>query len=53
MTNEQLAQILATLDTIEIKGYDNINKMFGVMLTIKQEIEKRQQKQSKGEDLNG
>lgn len=36
MNNEQLVQIYNTLNQIEVKGYENINRMFGVLLTIQE-----------------
>lgn len=38
MSKEKLIQIYNTLNQIDVKGYDNINRLFGVMLALQQEI---------------
>lgn len=40
MTIEKMQQILNTLNKIEVKGYENINNMFGVMITLQEEIQR-------------
>lgn len=39
MDTEKLIQIYNTLNQLEVKGYENVNKLFGVMFAIRQEIE--------------
>lgn len=45
MNKEKLIQIYNTLNQVEVKGYDNINRLFGVLFALQQEI-------SSEEDLN-
>lgn len=40
MNKEFLVQIYNTLDGIEVKGFENVNRLFGVMFAIRQELEK-------------
>lgn len=41
--NRQLIlDVLSTLDKIEVKGYSNLNSMFGVMYTLRNELNKPQ-----------
>lgn len=38
MSKEKMIQIYNSLNQIEVKGYDNINRLFGVLFTLQQEI---------------
>lgn len=38
MNKELLIQIYNTLNQIEVKGFDNIDKMFGVLYALQREI---------------
>lgn len=44
MDKETLIKIFNTLNELEVKGYDNMNRLFGVMHTIKTAIEKEENK---------
>lgn len=43
MEKEKLLQVYNTLQQIEIKGFDNIDKMFGVLYLIREELTNTQQ----------
>ena len=43
MQKEVLLQIYNTLQQIEVKGFDNIDKMFGVMYTIRECLAKEEE----------
>lgn len=40
---ELLIQIYNTLQSVEIKGFDNIDKMFGLMYTIREQLKNNQE----------
>ena len=40
MSKETIVQILNTLNLIEVKGFNNVNYLCGVMNVLQQELEK-------------
>lgn len=38
MNKQTLVQIYNSLNQIEVKGYENINRLFGVLYTIQNEL---------------
>lgn len=47
MDKELLIQIYNTLNTVEVKGYDNINKLLGVMMALQKKINESGEKADK------
>lgn len=44
MDRETLVQLYNTLNEIEVKGYENVNRLFGVLFTMRQVLEQPVQK---------
>lgn len=43
MDKQTLVQIYNTLNEIEVKGFDNINRLFGALIAIRKELEQPEQ----------
>lgn len=49
MDKQTLVQIYNALNEVEVKGFDNINRLFGVLFTIRKELEQPQEQEDKME----
>lgn len=50
MNKETLAQIYNALNQIEVKGFENMNRLFGVMLLIRQELQKEENGETEAQE---